>query len=294
MAKCVSSFVVAILIAMCPFIPAVSAQQGGDRIIFALKVPGGAPTGVVNVEIIDGQFVRHDGGFGLPENSVVYSTMSVDAYGRILVATSLMRGGGRIVSVGGENEPIPVPASGTVAVREGRRVYQGSVGRIDEFRLSPNGDRVRFIRSHDLPIGEVKGLALTGAGLIIFWEDSGEQQFTIVPRREGGKLDFSSTSAEPIRADHVVSIASYGDDLLVLMNREVAELNKLDMTSGSLVSKEIWAFNVTLASDASIAATESGAIYLANGRSIYRLNAEASDLVIEFPLGSHISAISSR
>lgn len=293
MAKCVFTFVIAILIAMCPFTPSVSAQQGSDQITFALKVPGDVPTGVVNAEIVNGQFVRHDGGIAVPENAVIYSTMSVGGE-RVLVATSLMRGAGRIVSVGGENEPIPVPASGTVTVREGRRVYQGSIGRIDEFRLSPNGDRVRFIKSHDLPIGKVEGLALTGAGLVILWQDGGEQQFTTVPRRDGGRLDFSSTSAEPIRADHVVAIASDGVDLLVLTNREVAQLAKLDVTSGSFVSKEIWAIDVNLVMDASITATESGAIYLANGRTLYRLNAEASEKIVEFPQGSHISAISSR
>ena len=289
MAKCVTFVVVAILIVMCPFTQVFAQQGGGDKLTFALKVPGDVPTGVVNAEIVNGQFVRHDGGFAVPENSIIYSTMSVDE--RILVAASLMRGGGRIVSVGGENEPVPVPASGTVAVREGRRVYQGSIGRVDEFRLSPNGDRVRFIKSHDLPIGEVEGLALTGVGLVILWQDSGEQQFTTVPRRDGGRLDFSSTSVGPVRADHVVAIASDGVDLLVLTNREVAQL---DVTSGSFVSKEIWALDVTLASDASIAATASGAIYLANGRALYRLNAEASETIVEFPLGSHISAISSR
>ena len=292
MAKCVSFVVVAIFIVMYPLTQVFAQQGGGDKILFALKVPGDVPTGVVNAEIVNGEFVRNDGGFGLPENSVIYSTMSVD--GRVLVAASLMRGGGRIVSVGGENEPILVPASGTVAVREGRRVYQGSIGRIDEFRLSPNGDRVRFIKSHDLPIGEVEGLALTGAGLVILWQDGSEQQFTTVPRREGGKLDFSLTSAEPVRADHVVAIASDGVDLLVLTNREVAQFEKLDVASGSFVSKEIWALNVTLMTDASIAATASGAIYLANGRTLYRLNAEASETIVEFPLGSHISAISSR
>lgn len=292
MAKCVSSFVVAIFIAMCPFTQVFAQQGGGDKLTFALKVPGDVPIGVVNAEIVGGEFVRHDEGFAVPDNGVIYSTMSVD--GRILVAVSLMRGGGRIVSVGGENEPIPVPASGTVAVREGRRVFQGSAGRIDEFRLSVNADRVRFVRSHDLPIGEVKGLALTVAGLVILWEDDGEQQFTTVPRREGGKLDFSSTSIEPVRADNVVAIASDGVDLLVLTNREVAQLAKLDVTSGSFISKEIWAIGVTLGSDASITVTSSGAIYLANGRTLYRLNAEASEAIVEFPLGSHISAISSR
>jgi hypothetical protein len=292
MAKCVFTFVIAIFLAMCPFIPSVSAQQGGDKITFALKVPGDVPSGIVNAEIINDDFIRTDGGFGLPENSVVYSTMRVGE--RVLVATSLMRGAGRIVSVGGENEPVPVPASGTVAVREGRRVCQGSIGRIDEFRLSQNRDRVRFIKSHDLPIGEVEGLALTGAGLVILWQDGGEQQFTIVPRREG-KLDFSSTSAEPIRADHVVAITSDGVDLFILTNREMAQLAKIDFSSsGSFVVKEIWAINVNLVMDASITATESGAIYLANDRTLYRLNAEASEKIVEFPLHSHFSAISSR